>query len=85
MVMGAYGGDPAAYLKALGEAGDGPHDIARAALMLAALDHTRIPRSSYEAHLNAIAEAAGAAVRAGQPPLDAGNGRRADDDRPVRL
>ncbi len=71
MVMGAYGGDPAAYLKALGEAGDGPHDIARAALMLAALDHARIPRSPYEAHLNAISEAAGAAVRAGQPPLDA--------------
>jgi len=31
--------DPAEYLRLLGQAGDGPHDIARAALMLAALDH----------------------------------------------
>ncbi|MEJ0040713.1 MAG: hypothetical protein WDM81_00120 [Rhizomicrobium sp.] len=31
--------DPRAYLERLGRAGDGPHDIAQAALMLAALDH----------------------------------------------
>ncbi len=31
--------NPLEYLKRLGESGDGPHDIARAALMLAILDH----------------------------------------------
>ena len=48
--------DPNAYLESIGKAGDGPHDIARAALMLAALDH---PRKSLEpalAHLHEIAE-----------------------------
>jgi regulator of sirC expression with transglutaminase-like and TPR domain len=50
--------DPADFLRALGEAGDGPHDIATAALMLSALDHSARPMESYEKHLAEIAEAA---------------------------
>ena len=50
--------DPADYLMKLGEAGDGPHDIARAALMLSALDHSGRPLAPYESHLIEIAEAA---------------------------
>jgi regulator of sirC expression with transglutaminase-like and TPR domain len=50
--------DPADYLRQLGEAGDGPHDIARAALMLSALDHSGRPLKVYEDHLADIAEAA---------------------------
>jgi regulator of sirC expression with transglutaminase-like and TPR domain len=42
-------------LTALG--GDGPHDIARAALMLAALDHPERPLAPFEAHLAEIADA----------------------------
>ncbi|MEJ0027869.1 MAG: transglutaminase-like domain-containing protein [Rhizomicrobium sp.] len=49
--------DPRAYLEMLGRAGDGPHDIARAALMLAALDHPGLPLEPFRAHLNEIAEA----------------------------
>lgn len=47
--------DPADYLRRLGETGDGPHDIARAALMLAALDHSGRQLSFYEDHLQEIA------------------------------
>ncbi|HWD48331.1 MAG TPA: transglutaminase-like domain-containing protein [Rhizomicrobium sp.] len=47
--------DPADYLHRLGETGDGPHDIARAALMFAALDHSGRQLSSYEDHLQEIA------------------------------
>ena len=50
--------DPADYLRELGEAGDGPHDIARAALMLSALDHSGRAIAPYEAHLAEIADAA---------------------------
>jgi regulator of sirC expression with transglutaminase-like and TPR domain len=50
--------DPADYLRQLGEAGDGPHDVARAALMLSALDHSGRPLKPYEDHLAEIAEAA---------------------------
>jgi regulator of sirC expression with transglutaminase-like and TPR domain len=50
--------DPADYLRQLGEAGEGPHDIARAALMLSALDHSGRPLQPYEDHLSDIAEAA---------------------------
>ena len=46
------------YLARVGEAGDGPHDIASAALMLAALDHPETKLTSYRAHLTEIAEAA---------------------------
>jgi len=50
--------DPADYLRRLGEEGEGPHDIARAGLMLAALDHAGRALQPYEAHLAEIAEAA---------------------------
>ena len=40
--------DPAEYLRQFGEAGEGPHDIARAALMLAALDHAGRALAPYE-------------------------------------
>ena len=48
--------DPNDYLKAIGESGEGPHDIGQVALMLSALDH---PGKSLEpslAHLREIAE-----------------------------
>ena len=47
--------DPAEYLRLLGQAGDGPHDIARAALMLSALDHAGRDLEPYFAHLAEIA------------------------------
>ena len=50
--------DPAEHLRQLGEAGEGPHDVARAALMLSALDHSGRPIEPYEAHLAEIAQAA---------------------------
>jgi regulator of sirC expression with transglutaminase-like and TPR domain len=48
--------DPAGYLRQLGQAGDGPHDVARAALMLAALDHSGRDLTPYFAHLTEIAD-----------------------------
>jgi regulator of sirC expression with transglutaminase-like and TPR domain len=54
--------DPFAYLKSIGESGDGPHDIARVALTLAALDHPGKSLEPYLAHLNEIDEA----MRAGR-------------------
>jgi regulator of sirC expression with transglutaminase-like and TPR domain len=50
--------DPAEVLRQIGQAGEGPHDIARAALMLSALDHLGRPLPPYEAHLAEIAETA---------------------------
>jgi regulator of sirC expression with transglutaminase-like and TPR domain len=50
--------DPAEYLRQLGEAGDGPHDIAGAALMFAALDHFGRDLSPHITHLAEIAEQA---------------------------
>jgi len=47
-------GNPLEYLRTLGEAGDGPHDIARAALMLGILDHTQASLDPYLAHLASI-------------------------------
>lgn len=47
--------DPAEYLRSLGQASDGPHDIAQAALMLAALDHAGRPLEPYFNHLDEIA------------------------------
>ncbi|HTO41294.1 MAG TPA: transglutaminase-like domain-containing protein [Rhizomicrobium sp.] len=47
--------DPANYLKALGEAGDGPHNIAEAALALSLLDHPRVSPAPYRAHLEQMA------------------------------
>jgi regulator of sirC expression with transglutaminase-like and TPR domain len=49
---------PEHYLKRLGESGDGPHDIAMAALMLAALDHPHTKLNPYYAHLSELGEAA---------------------------
>ena len=43
------------FLRRIGEAGDGPKDIARAALMLAALDHPDAPIALFEQHLDDIA------------------------------
>jgi len=50
--------DPVEYLKRLGEAGEGPHDIALAALMLASLDHPTFPLEPARAHLSEIADLA---------------------------
>jgi regulator of sirC expression with transglutaminase-like and TPR domain len=50
--------DPAEYLCRLGKAGEGPHDIAGAALMLSALDHAGCDLEPYIAHLAVIAEEA---------------------------
>ncbi len=48
--------DPAEFLRAFGRDGDGPHDMAAAALMLAALDHAGRPLQPYRDHLAEIAE-----------------------------
>ncbi len=53
--MASMNVDPAEYLRQLGQSGDGPHDIARAALMLSALDHSGRTLESYEDHLADIA------------------------------
>jgi regulator of sirC expression with transglutaminase-like and TPR domain len=55
--------DPADYLRRLGQTGDGPHDIAGAALMLSALDHSGRPLEPYYRHLAEIAEHAKAEAR----------------------
>lgn len=55
--------DPAEYLRHLGESGEGPCDIAQAALMLAASDHPARSPAPYEAHLAEIAEASRAELR----------------------
>jgi len=61
--------DPLGYLRSLGEGGDGPHDIARAALMLSILDHADVSLDPYLAHLAEIEAAmraeAGMIVRVG--------------------
>jgi len=49
--------DATTFLERLGKAGDGPHDIALAALMLASLDHPGLPLAPFRAHLNEIADA----------------------------
>lgn len=49
--------DPLEHLKRVGESEAGPHDIARAALMLAALDHPTVSLEPYLAHLREIDEA----------------------------
>lgn len=49
---------PADYLLRLGQSGEGPHDIAFAALMLAALDHPEKKLAFYRAHLSELADAA---------------------------
>jgi len=49
---------PADYLARLGQSGDGPHDIATAALMLSALDHPEKKLAPFRAHLAELAQAA---------------------------
>src|SRR5260221_10573235 len=49
---------PTEYLRKIAAAGDGPHDIARAALMLSALDHPGRSLNPYAKHLEEIASAA---------------------------
>jgi regulator of sirC expression with transglutaminase-like and TPR domain len=48
--------DTVEYLRTIGQEGEGPHDIARAALMLSALDHVGRPLEPYLKHLAEIAE-----------------------------
>jgi hypothetical protein len=48
--------DPAEMLRELGRSGEGPCDIARAALMLAALDRSGRELAPYEEHIMEIAE-----------------------------
>ena len=49
---------PEAYLAQLGEAGEGPHDIAIAGLMLSALDHPGRKLTPYRAHLSELGHSA---------------------------
>src|SRR5579871_1082766 len=48
---------PADYLQRLGQSGDGPYDLANAALMLAALDWPDKKLTPYREHLSELAEA----------------------------
>jgi regulator of sirC expression with transglutaminase-like and TPR domain len=50
--------DPVEYLRRLGHAGPGPHDVALAALMLASLDHPGISLDPSRGHLREISELA---------------------------
>src|SRR5438067_754008 len=53
--MNPQPGNPSDYLRRLGETGEGPHDLAMAALMLSALDHSDRDFESYHNHLQEIA------------------------------
>jgi regulator of sirC expression with transglutaminase-like and TPR domain len=66
--------DPADYLRELGQAEEGVHDIARAALMLSALDHAGRPLEPYLEHL---AEIAGHARKEARITMTAEDGARA--------
>ena len=48
---------PVDYLKRLGQAGEGPHDLATAALMLAALDSPEKKLAPFRAHLSELSQA----------------------------
>jgi regulator of sirC expression with transglutaminase-like and TPR domain len=52
------GDNPLDYLRQMGTSGEGPHDIARAALMLASLDHPTMPLAPSFAHLDEVAQLA---------------------------
>jgi regulator of sirC expression with transglutaminase-like and TPR domain len=52
------GDNPLVYLRQMGRTGEGPHDIARAALMLASLDHPTVPLGPSFAHLDEVAQLA---------------------------
>ena len=62
--------DPADYLRALGQSGEEVTDIALAALMLSALDHSGRPLAPYEAHLDEIAQAARSEARLAMHAVD---------------
>jgi len=62
--------DPADHLRALGQSGEDVIDIARAALMLSALDHSGRPLAPYEAHLEEIAQAARSEARLAMHAVD---------------
>jgi regulator of sirC expression with transglutaminase-like and TPR domain len=47
---------PTDYLARLGQAGEGPHDLAKAALMLAALDHPDRKLARFRDHLSELAD-----------------------------
>lgn len=49
---------PGEYLRRLGQCGEGPFDIALAALMISALDHPTVPLAPYVAHLQGLEDAA---------------------------
>jgi len=49
--------DPLEYLRRVGDGGLGPYDIARVALMLAALDHPKTVLDPYLAHLQEMEDA----------------------------
>ncbi len=50
--------NPLEFLRRMGRAGDGPHDIALAALMLSSLDHPTVPLGPAKAHLDEVARLA---------------------------
>lgn len=50
--------NPNEYLRRMGREGEGPHDIALAALMLSSLDHPAVPLAPCRAHLDELAELA---------------------------
>ena len=53
-----HGDDALEYLRQMGRAGEGPHNIARAALMLASLDHPTVPLQPSFAHLEEMRQLA---------------------------
>lgn len=55
--------DPVDYLRRLGESGEGPYDIALAALVLGSLDHSDLALEPFESHLAEMAEQARLASR----------------------
>src|SRR5689334_2659344 len=55
--------DPLEYLRALGEGGEGPFDIAEAALMLGTIDQPRRSLDPYTKHLAEMADRCRDAVR----------------------
>ena len=59
---------PAEYLARMGKAGGGPHDIATAALMLAAMDHPETDLKPFTEHLAEIAAAAKAEAAFARSP-----------------
>ena len=54
--LSAHEETPSDYLTRLGQAGDGPHDLATAALMLAALDRPDAKLDRFRHHLSELAE-----------------------------